>query len=232
MITSDPTPAYVGRIAAVFNNNGSGVRGDMKAVVKAILLDPEARGDVKTDPNFGKLREPLQFATNVYRTFNVKSADGNSLSDGYVYARAEFSGMGEVPFQSPTVFNFFPPGYVIPGTAMLGPEFAIMTTGTAIQRANFINRTCYSSPPIAGNTTNSPNGTSVDFTDLQALNVADNTGKQLVDELNRRMLHSTMSASMKSTILTAVTAVAAGDIGRVRQAVYLIATSSQYQVQR
>ncbi len=232
MVTSDPTPAYVGRVAAVFNNNGSGVRGDMKAVVKAILLDPEARGDVKTDPNFGKLREPVQYATNLYRAFNVKSADGNSLSDGYVYARSEFSGMGEVPFQSPTVFNFFPPGYVIPGTAILGPEFAIMTTGTAIQRANFVNRLAFTSPVVGGATTNSPNGTAIDFTDLQALNVADNTGNQLVDELNRRMLHSTMSAAMKSTILTAVTAVTAGDIGRVRQAVYLVATSSQYQVQR
>ena len=232
LVTSDPTPAYVGRVAAVFNNNGSGVRGDLKAVVKAILLDPEARGDVKTDPNYGKLREPVQFATNIYRAFNVRSADGLSLSEGYVYARAEFSGMSEVPFLSPTVFNFFPPGYVIPGTAMLGPEFAIMTTGTAIQRTNFVNRLTFTSPVINGGTTNSPNGTSVDFTDLQALNVADSTGNLLVDELDRRMLHSTMSAAMKSTILTAVAAVSAGDIGRVRQAVYLVAASSQYQVQR
>ena len=86
---------------------------------------------------------------------------------------------------------------------MLGPEFAIMTTGTAIQRANFVNRMVFTSPAIAGGTTNSPNGLSMDFTDLQALNVADNTGNQLVDELNRRMLHGTMSSAMKSTILTA-----------------------------
>lgn len=232
MITSDPTPAYVGRVAAVFNNNGSGVRGDMKAVIKAILLDPEARGDVKTDPNFGKLREPVQFSTNILRAFNVRSADGLSQSDGYITGRSEFTGMSQVPFLSPTVFNFFPPGYVVPGTAMLGPEFAIMTTGTSIQRTNFVNRMVYSNPPIAGGTTNSPNGTALDFTDLQALNIADNTGNQLVDELNRRMLHGTMSAAMKSTLLTAVTAVTAGDIGRVRAAVYLVATSSQYQVQR
>ncbi len=233
MITSDPTPAYVGRVAAVFNNNGSGVRGDMKAVVKAILLDPEARGDVKTDPNFGKLREPVQFATNLMRHFNVRSADANSQSDGYIFGASQFTGMGEIPFFSPTVFNFFPPDYVIPGTAMLGPEFAIMTTGTAIQRANFVNRVCYTSPMIAGATTNSPNGTSVDFSDLQALSTADSTGNLLVDELSRRMLHGTMSAAMKSTILTAVTAVASSDpLGRARQAVYLVATSSQYQVQR
>ncbi|MFN0278241.1 MAG: DUF1800 family protein [Pyrinomonadaceae bacterium] len=233
MVTSDPTPAYVGRVAAIFNNNGSGVRGDMKAVVKAILLDPEARGDVKTDPNFGKLREPVQFATNLLRHFNVRSADINSQSDGYLTGASQFTGMGEIPFFSPTVFNFFPPDYVVPGTAMLGPEFAIMTTGTTIQRANFVNRLCYTSPMVAGATTNSPNGTSVDFSDLQALSAADSTGNLLVEELNRRMLHSTMSAAMKSTILTAVTAVSSTDtLGRARQAVYLVATSSQYQVQR
>jgi len=233
LVTSDPTPAYVGRVAAVFNNNGSGVRGDMKAVVKAILLDPEARGDVKTDPNFGKLREPVQFTTNILRHFNVRSADGLSQSDGYITGRSEFTGMGQIPFFSPTVFNFFPPDYVIPGTAMLGPEFAIMTTGTSIQRANFVNRMVYSSPPIAGGTTNSPNGLAIDLSDLQALSTADSTGNQLVDELNRRMLHGTMSAAMKSTILTAVTSVASTDpLGRARQAVYLVATSSQFQVQR
>ncbi|MCV4626875.1 DUF1800 family protein, partial [Escherichia coli] len=67
LVTSDPTPAYVERVAAVFNNNGFGVRGDMKAVIRAILLDPEARGDVKNDPNYGKLREPVQLLTNLFR---------------------------------------------------------------------------------------------------------------------------------------------------------------------
>ena len=76
LVTSDPTPAYVGRVAGVFNDNGSGVRGDLKAVVKAILTDPEARGDVKTDPHFGKLREPVLYATNLFRAFGVRSADG------------------------------------------------------------------------------------------------------------------------------------------------------------
>ncbi len=84
MVTSDPTPAYVGRVAAVFNNNGSGVRGDLKMVVRAVLLDPEARGNIKTDPNYGKLREPVQFATNIYRLFGVRSYDGTTQSDGYV----------------------------------------------------------------------------------------------------------------------------------------------------
>lgn len=232
LVTSDPTPAYVQRVAAVFNDNGLGERGDMKAVVRAILLDPEARGDVKTDPNYGKLREPVLFATNILRHFNVRSADGASQSDGYIIGRGEFTGMGQVPFLSPTVFNYYPPSFVIPGTSMLGPEFAIMTTGTAIQRTNYVNRFIFTSVPVALSV-NSPSGTALDFSDLQAISAADTTGNLLVEELDRRMLHSTMSATMKSTLLPAITSVSSTDtLGRVRQAIYLIATSSQYQVQR
>ncbi|MGI8884905.1 MAG: DUF1800 domain-containing protein, partial [Pyrinomonadaceae bacterium] len=128
LVTSNPTPAYVGRVAAVFNNNGSGVRGDMKAVVRAILLDAEARGDTKTDPNYGKLRKPVQLLTNVLRTFDVRSAAGTQQSDGVVAGLA--SGMAQNPFYAPTVFNYYTPDYVIPGTALPGPEFNIMTTGT------------------------------------------------------------------------------------------------------
>ncbi|MCC6328528.1 MAG: DUF1800 family protein [Acidobacteria bacterium] len=246
LVTSDPTQAYISRAAAAFNNNGAGVRGDMKAVIRAILLDPEARGDAKTDPNFGKLREPFQFAANFVRSFGVRSADTLGQSDGYFMGRREYTGMGQLPFQSPTVFNYYPPGYVIPGTALLGPEFALMTTGTAIQRANFVNRFTYTttgSPaipvPVSVSNPNSPSGTSLDFSDLQALSAADPTGNDLVDELDRRMMHSTMSPQMKSTILTAVTAVtqsatptSSQTLSRVQQAIYLVATSSQYQVQR
>lgn len=237
LVTSDPTPAYVSRVAGVFNNNGFGVRGDMRAVVKAILLDPEARGDVKTDPNYGKLREPWQYATNILRHFNVRSADGLGLSDGVFFQRGEYTGMNQIPYRSPTVFNYFPPDYVVPNSSLRGPEFALMTTGTTIARANFVNRFVFTNPavPISAptNAGGAPNGTSLDFSDLQALAAADTTGNQLVDELNRRMMHSTMSAQMKSTILTAVTAIASTDPAqRARQAVYLVATSSQYQVQR
>jgi uncharacterized protein (DUF1800 family) len=247
MITSDPTPAYVGRVAAVFNANRSNP-SQMREVVRAILLDPEARGDVKTDPNFGKLREPVQLFTNYARAFGVRSADGLSQSDGNVNrGRTEFNNMAQIPFQSPTVFNYFPPDYVIPGTASLGPEFAIMTTGTAIARANFVNRVVFSvvNPPLAGSApfpvTNpdSPNGTSFDFSDLTAMAIADPTSNQLLDELNRRMLHGTMTAQNKSTIMTAVNSVTvstppttAQAFSRVQQAVYLLTTSSQYQVQR
>ncbi|MFN2501365.1 MAG: DUF1800 family protein [Pyrinomonadaceae bacterium] len=231
MVTSDPTPAYVARVAGVFNNNGFGVRGDMKAVIRAVLLDPEARGDAKTDPYFGKLREPVQLATNLFRTFNVRSANGTLLSDGYLTGRPEFTGMAQVPFLSPTVFNFYPPDYGVPGTTMLGPEFAILTTGTSIARANFVDRMVFNTIPVGA--PNAPNGTSLDFNEMQALAAADPTGNRLVDELNQRMLHGTMSAAMKNTILTAVTNITSTNpLQRAKQAMYLVATSSQYQVQR
>ena len=243
MVTSDPTPAYVSRVAAKFNDNGFGVRGDMKAVIKAILLDPEARGDVKTDPNFGKLREPVLFFTNFARALGVRSANGAGQSDGnFTRGRTQFNNMAQVPFMSPTVFNFYPPDYGIPGTTLLGPEFAIMTTGTAVARATFVNfltfvnTTAGNAPypiPIPVSVPDSPDGTSFDFSDLVALSTADGTGSQLADELNRRMLHGTMSPDMKVAIQTAVTSYGAtAHESRVRQAVYLVATSSQYQVQR
>jgi Protein of unknown function (DUF1800) len=229
MVTSDPTPAYVGRVAAVFNNNGSNVRGDLKAVVKAVLLDPEARGNVKTDPNYGKLREPVQLATNLFRQFNVRSGDGAAQSDGYV--NPQVATMGQNAFNSPTVFNYYSPDYTVPGTSLNGPEFGIMTTGTAIARANFMNTFVFGR--VSGGTTNAPFGTSIDLTEMQTLAAADSSGNQLLDALNTKLMHGTMSAQMKNTILTAVQAVAATDAPtRARTAVYLVATSSQYQVQR
>ncbi|HEX3100646.1 MAG TPA: DUF1800 family protein [Pyrinomonadaceae bacterium] len=237
-VTSDPTPAYVSRVAAVFNANRTSP-SQLKEVVRAILTDVEARGDVKTDPHFGKLREPVLFATNVLRAFGVRSANGASKSDGFIATRSQFTGMAQVPYMSPTVFNFFPPGYVIPGTTTPGPEFAILNTGTSIQRANFINFIAFTNPLVAGATTDSPDGTSLDYSDLQALSAADATGGQLVDELNRRLLHGTMSPTMRSTILTAVTAVtqsatptAAQTLARSQQAVYLVTASTQFQVER
>lgn len=234
LVTSDPTPAYVQRVAATFNDNGFGVRGDLQAVIRAILLDPEARGDVKSDPNYGKLREPVLLATNVARRFSVASFDGLSQSDGVFVGRTDFNGMSEIPFFSPTVFNFYPPSYIIPGTSINGPEFGLMTTSTSIQRANFINTLVFNR--IAVSNPNVPSGTSLNFTDLQNISTGDFSGNMLLDELNQRMMHGTMSSTMRNTILTAVTNITPTSsenfLQRAKQAVYLIATSSQFQVQR
>jgi uncharacterized protein (DUF1800 family) len=228
LVTSDPSPAYVQRVANVFVNNGSNVRGDLRAVIRAILLDPEARGNVKTAANYGKLREPVQLMTNLFRQFNVKSADGLSNSDGVVNQLT--TNMGQSVFRSPTVFNYFPPDYLVPGTTVLAPEFALMTTGTAVNRTNFVNTMIYGRVAVG---TNIPVGTSLNFDSLNALTAADATGNRLLDALNARMMHNTMPAAMRNSILTAVTAIpVANTLTRTQAAIYLIATSSQYQIQR
>ena len=229
LVTSDPTPAYVGRVAAVFNNNGLGTRGDMKAVVRAILLDPEARGDLKTDPDYGKLREPVQLITNVLKAFDVKNAALTGQSDGVIQ---NFSAaLLQNPFAAPTVFNYYPPDYVIPGTALNGPEFGIMTTGTAVGRANFANTMVYGQINVS--MPNIPSGTRLDLAEMQALAAADTSGNQLLDALNWRLMHGRMSAEMRSRILTAVLAEPSGNtLQRARAAIYLVATSSQFQIQR
>ncbi|MGD9562633.1 MAG: DUF1800 family protein [Pyrinomonadaceae bacterium] len=233
LVTSDPTPAYVGRVAAVFNNNGSGVRGDLKSVVSAVLLDPEARGDAKTDPNFGKLREPVQLMTNMGRTFDVSNAALNGQSDGVFYSPTNnlLAALGQPVFYSPTVFNYYSPDYAIPGTTLLGPEFGLMTTGTSIGRANFANTMIYTGINVNG--VNVPAGTKFNFAEMQDLAAADPTGNQLLDALNYKMMHNTMSPEMRSSILTAVTAInSSNSLARAQQAIYLIMTSSQYQIQR
>ncbi|HQU91629.1 MAG TPA: DUF1800 domain-containing protein [Pyrinomonadaceae bacterium] len=228
LVTSDPTPAYVSRVAGIFNNNGFGVRGDLRAVIKAILLDPEARGDAKTDPNFGKLREPVQFLTNLSRQVGVAGANATGLSDGVVVGQT--TNLGQNAFNSPSVFNYYPPDNVIPGTALLGPEFKLLTTGTSIGRANFVNTMVFNQIGISEN---APLGTSLNFAELQAIAAADTTSSLLIDTLNYRMLHGTMSANMRNSILTAVNAIPSSNpLQRAKQAVYLLATSSQYQVQR
>ena len=228
LVTSDPTPAFVGRAAAVFNDNGQGKRGDLKAVVRAILLDPEARGNAKSDPNYGKLREPVQFVTNFLRHFNVRSANGAQQSDGVIAGLT--SPLAQNAFFAPTVFNYYSPDYIVPGTSLLGPEYGIMTTGTAIARTNVINTMTFNRINAG---TNIPLGTSIDLSEMTMLAQTDTTGNSLVDALNARMLHGTMSPQMKSTILTAVQAVASSNPTlRAQTAIYLVATSSQFQVQR
>ncbi len=228
LVTSDPTPAYVGRVAAKFNNNGFGVRGDLKEVVRAILLDPEARGDIKTDPNYGKLREPVLFATNIWRQFNVRSANLSAQSDGVVSGVP--TNMGQNPFYAPTVFNYYSPDYVIPGTALNGPEFGLMTTGTAIARANVGTTLVFAQINVGQD---APNGTKIDLNEMTQIAQNDPTGNELLNRLNTKLMHGTMPADMRNTILTAVLAVPANSpLLRAQQAIHLIVTSSQYQVQR
>jgi uncharacterized protein (DUF1800 family) len=135
LVTGDPSPAYLARISAVFKDNGQGVRGDLKAVVRAILLDPEARNVVNPAATFGSLREPVISVTAAIRALNGIS-DGNRLAGAT-------SNLGQNPYFSPTVFNYFPPDAAIPGTSTLAPEFAIHTTNSAVARSNLVYTLVY-----------------------------------------------------------------------------------------
>jgi uncharacterized protein (DUF1800 family) len=250
LVTSNPSPAYVERVAKVFNNDCSGlypqgctnVRGNLKLVVQAILLDPEARGDVKTDPNYGKLREPAQYINGFLRAFNVKSFDKTTTSDGVLGNRStntDFTGsLDQAIFQPPTVFSYYQPGYEVPGTKLLGPAFGILSTTTTLRRANNIDRLIYTG--VGTNTTptaaspDRPKGTSIDISNLEALagNPVD-----VVNALDALLLHGTMNAQMRTSIVTAMNAINDANVTtrnqkRARMAVYLVATSSQYDVQR
>ncbi len=192
LVTSNPTPAYVGRVAAVFNNNGANVRGDLKAVVRAILLDPEARGNIKTDPDYGHLREPALFVTNILRPFNPTAQAGapascGGLSDGVL-------NLATIPLDQdvlnpPSVFNYYPLDYIIPQTNLAGPEFGIFSTGTALKRPNLVNQMQPPNSAVAGgipiaaalvgglqNPNYAPCGTRTDISRLQNLVAADPTG--------------------------------------------------------
>jgi hypothetical protein len=222
LVTSDPTPAYVSRVAGVFNNNGVGQRGDLRAVVRAILTDVEARGALKIDPAYGKLTEPAVFMTAVLRALGGRT-------DG-VYLRAASNTLGQFVFYSPSVFNYYPPDYVIPGTTLLGPEFAIQNTSTTFARANFATSLVMAAQVAPDNTVYGSTGTAVDLTPYQA--VAADAGA-LADRLNTYLLAGRMTPAMRSAIVTAVNAVSATDLlGRARAAAWLVVTSPQFQVER
>ena len=221
LVNGNPTPGYVSRVAAAFNNNGMGVRGDMKAVISAILLDPEARGDVKLDPGYGKLREPVLYMTTLARALNANS-------DG-VFFQQQSGGMGQPLFYSPTVFNYYSPDYLVPGTTSLGPEFELLDTSNAITRINFANTMLFGT--IAPSTTvYGATGTQLYWQALQALATDPSA---LADKLSQLLLNGSMSAQMKAAIVSAVNAVAASDtLTRARTALYLVAASPQFQVER
>jgi Protein of unknown function (DUF1800) len=227
LVTGNPAPAYVARVAAVFNNNGAGVRGDMAAVVRAILLDPEARGPAKTASDFGTLKEPVLMVTGLLRALNG-ATDGSRLE-------GQTGNLGQRPYYAPTVFNYFPPDTTINGTSVLGPEFAIHTTTAAVGRSNLVYTLVYGG---YGPDTTIPDsvGTRLFLAPFEAL--ADNPAA-MVTEINRVLAGGQFPVAKEATIVTAVNSVTVSTpptaqqrTDRARMAVYLMASSYDYQVQR
>jgi len=225
LVTSNPSPAYVGRIAAVFNANKASP-GQLGAVVKAILLDPEARGGASGRAADGHLDDPVLLMTRLLRAFSAKSFSLAGFNDGVLNPQA--ANMGQDIFRPETVFSYYPADFVLPGTTdYAAPEYGTMAAVTALRRANFVNTMVYTGIPVS---TNAPQGTALDFSTY--IPYAGDAAA-LVDRLDRVMTGRSLSVADKSAIVTAVAAIPASSAkARVQQAAYLIATSAQFQVQR
>ena len=224
LVTSNPSPAYIGRVARAFNDNGSGVRGDLKAVVRAILLDPEARN--APGAAFGHLQEPILFKARFLRAFNTTAATTDFvLTDTYL--PTELS-MSQDLFRSPSVFNYYPPDYNIPGVGVNGPEFAIQSTSTTLARVNFIAETTYKTMAVSN--PNRPTGT---WLDLASITPLAGSPYQLVNALNTLLLHGQMSPDLRATINNAIASMpTATSLAKAQRAVYLIGSSPEYFVER
>jgi uncharacterized protein (DUF1800 family) len=223
LVTSNPSPAYVARVAAVFADNGQGVRGDLGAVVRAILTDTEARGDAPATNVFGHLREPALFITSALRSLGGQS-------DG-VLPRSASSAMGQPLFSPETVFSFYPPSYQIPGTSTLAPEFGIDNAATALARANFVNTVIMTGGAAPDPTVTGSTGTTINLTALAGAA----SHAALIAQLNQTLLHGTLPSDANNIILTAVDSIAATStdpLAAARAASYLLLTSAQYQVER
>ena len=224
LVTSNPSPAYISRVAAAFNDNGSGVRGDMKAVIRAILLDPEARNP-SPSADFGHLVEPPVFIARFLRAFNTTAATTDFvLSDSYLPSGLQ---MGEDLFRSPSVFNYYPPVYNVPVANINGPEFAIQSNSSAFARVNFVAETTYKTMPVSGDR---PMGSWIDVSSF--LPYA-NSPFQLTGALNSLLLHGAISPNLRAAVNNALaTMSSATPAARVQRAVYLVASSPEYMVER
>jgi uncharacterized protein (DUF1800 family) len=202
LVTSNPLPAYVARVTAVFNNDGSGVKGNMKAVIKAILLDDEARNKNNiSNPQFGKVREPIMRFLAWARAFNANSA-GDTWTLGDTSDPA--TKLGQSPSRSPTVFNFFRPGYVPPNSAiasaaLVAPEFQITNESSVVGYVNFMQNAVSHSGGVGD--------LLADYSSL--LPLADNA-TTLLDEINLLLAAGQISDATMSMLRSAVGSMASG----------------------
>ena len=227
LVTSNPSPGYVQRITSVFNNNGSGVRGDLKAVVQAILLDREARvGQFQAPDSFGKLREPLLRMTHFWRATGALHHCGMNAG-GLHYANQPYryagyttaygtsdetygSGVGQAPLDSPTVFNFFKPSFGPSGEmttrGLLGPEFQIATDSLIVSSTNSLFGKSFNGD-LTDTCGNDPIG-DIALNRSQDLALAGtaaggpgSSSAGLVDAYNKRFMAGQMSPFMRNVLI-------------------------------
>jgi len=226
LVTSNPSPAYVGRIAAVFNNNGNQVRGDLGSVVTAILLDPEARaGDygpspTPPDPN-GHLREPVFLIASILRGLGAQVNDSNTLTN-------LATGLGQTLFQPPSVFNYYAPGYQVPsqftsGVPLLGPEFQLQSPSAAVARVNLVNSIVYGNLGAGA------------VIDLAPFSKFGNDPTALLNAVSNTYFYGQMPGTIRTAITGALSAItgttAAAAKARAQAALYLAVSSAYYNVE-
>ncbi len=209
LVTSNPTPGYVQRVVSTFIDNGSGVRGDLRAVITAILLDAEARQDTPT-VNGGRLKEPILQISGFLRALG----GGYSPTEGLTYLYDE---LAQVPLGAPSVFGWYSPMYHIPGSSLFGPEFQVYTSSEAVLRGNLFYELL----------TNPGTDASVDLSPFQPYG-NDMTG--LVEAANQALLYGRMDPGLKNAIINAA-APGYDAQTRIVTALYLTALSGQYAVQ-
>jgi uncharacterized protein (DUF1800 family) len=229
-VTSNPSPAYIARVSAVFKDNGAGVRGDLAAVTRAVFLDPEARGSVKTETGYGRLREPVLFWTAMLRALDVATDGQRPHSMTWQHSQSLF--------QSPSVFNYYPADYTLVGSDLPAPEFGIYSTAEFLNRANTVNDLLYSvdqswAPEWWGPQPYVPNATGTQSPPLTAFLADAANSDVLVERLNQLFLHGTMRTDMRKSLVTAVNKIAPTNaLRRVKMAVNLILVSVDYQIQK
>jgi uncharacterized protein (DUF1800 family) len=226
LVTSNPSPAYVGRVSAIFANNGAGVRGDMKAVIRAILTDTEARSDANlTNANFGKLREPVVRLTNWARAFGVTSpSDAWAIGD----TSSSINRLAQSIGHSPSVFNFFRPGYTPPNTAisaagLVAPELQVTNEPSVVAYVNYMQTLIQS-------------GTGDVKADYTAILTKASDSTALIDEINVLLAAGQLSSATVATIKIAVDSIGTTTpallSNRVYTAILLTMASPDYLAQK
>lgn len=229
LVTSNPSANYIERVATIFNDNGSGVRGDLGATIKAILLDDEAQNGYLNNPTtFGKIREPILIATHLWRAF-----DASSPSNRFQFGYPEYF-FNQAPLSAPHVFNFFSPNYAPPGAVsnnnLLSPELEIITENYLTRTSNFL---AYST--LFGHTELPANNIEDDriLIDLSQLKPLANDTDALMEYLNILFFSGSMNEEMKSILINAYQLASVnGEIEGLTNLLFLVMMSPQYIVQQ
>lgn len=226
LVKSNPSPAYVARVAAAFNNNGAGVRGDMKAVIKAVLLDEEARScDWYNDPVQGKLKEPIVRYTHFARAVGGISDDGKFWNDGENYN----DGAGQHPLYSFSVFNFYWPDFQpigpIGGQGYLAPEFQVYNSNTSIGFVNFVNEWVINETLLRSRDEDND----IVFTNLDQIMEHEEDTEALLNYLDILLTNGMLKDDTRQ-IITSIVDPLDDPYGKVKLAIYLLVISADYTI--